>query len=91
VPGRRFIAAYGRQGRMTAAVAFDQAMWLEFYQHLIETAQPFPPQFSPFGQPAGQAVPVGVPAQEIRDLQATVMVTGHDPRERRAELLYHDH
>jgi NADPH-dependent 2,4-dienoyl-CoA reductase/sulfur reductase-like enzyme/ferredoxin len=92
VPDRRFIAAYGRQGRMTAAVAFDQAMWLEFYQQLIETAQPFPPDFTPFGQPAaGRPGPVGVPAQEIRDLQATVMVTGHDPGERRAELLYHDH
>jgi hypothetical protein len=34
---------------------------------------------------------VGVPAQEIRDLQATVVVTGHDPEERRAELLYHDY
>jgi len=90
VPERRFIAAFGRSGRITAAVAFDQAMWLEFYQHLIETAQPFPPAFTAFGQPAGRPVPVTVPAQEIRDLQATVMVTGHDPGERRAELLYHD-
>ncbi|HEY6787208.1 MAG TPA: FAD-dependent oxidoreductase [Trebonia sp.] len=91
VPDRRFIAAYGREGRMTGAVAFDQAMWLEFYQHLIERAQPFPPEFTAFGQPAGQPVPVGMPAKEIRDLQATVVLTGHDPGERRAELLYHDH
>jgi NADPH-dependent 2,4-dienoyl-CoA reductase/sulfur reductase-like enzyme/ferredoxin len=91
VPDRRFIAVYGRDGRMTGAVAFDQAMWLEFYQHLIETAQPFPPEFTAFGQPAGQPVPVGMPAKEIRDLQATVVLTGHDPGERRAELLYHDH
>jgi NADPH-dependent 2,4-dienoyl-CoA reductase/sulfur reductase-like enzyme/ferredoxin len=91
VPDRRFVAAYGRHGRMTGAVAFDQAMWLEFYQHLIETAQPFPPEFTAFGRPAGQPVPVGMPAKEIRDLQATVVLTGHDPGERRAELLYHDH
>ena len=78
-------------GRMTGAVAFDQAMWLEFYQHLIETAQPFPPEFTAFGQPAGQPVPVGMTDKEIRDLQATVVLTGHDPGERRAELLYHDH
>ena len=88
----RFIAAYGRQGRMTAAVAFDQAMWLEFYQHLIETARPFPPEFQAFGEAVGrhQAVPMNVPVQ-ARDLQATVVVTGHDPGERHAELLYHDH
>jgi hypothetical protein len=31
-----------------------------------------------------------MPAQEVRDYQATVVVTGHDPSERRAELVYHD-
>jgi NADPH-dependent 2,4-dienoyl-CoA reductase/sulfur reductase-like enzyme/ferredoxin len=92
VSDRRFVAAYGHRGRITAAVAFDQAMWLEFYQKMIETAQPFPPEFPVVDQAAGrQPVPVGAPAPEIRDLQATVVVTGHDPRERRAELLYHDH
>jgi NADPH-dependent 2,4-dienoyl-CoA reductase/sulfur reductase-like enzyme len=90
VSERRFVAAYGYRGRMTAAVAFDQAMWLEFYQHLIESAAPFPPEFRAVDQPADrQPVPVGVPAQEIRDFQATVVVTGHDPSERRAELIYH--
>jgi hypothetical protein len=32
-----------------------------------------------------------MPAQQIRDQHATVTVTGHDPSERRAELVYHDH
>src|SRR5215469_6595235 len=91
VPGRRFVAAYGYRGRMTAAVTFDQAMWLEFYQKMIETAQPFPPEFRAVDQPAArQPVPVGMPAPEIRDHHATVTVTGHDPSERRAELVYHD-
>jgi NADPH-dependent 2,4-dienoyl-CoA reductase/sulfur reductase-like enzyme len=90
VPGRRFVAAYGYQGRMTAAVTFDQAMWLEFYQNMIERAQPFPPDFRAVDQPsARQPMPVGVPPQEIRD-HATVRVTGHDPSERSAELVYHD-
>jgi hypothetical protein len=54
------------------------------------TAQPFPPEFRAVDQPgARQPVPVGIPAQEIRD-QATARVTGHDPSERRAELVYHD-
>jgi len=90
VLGRRFVAAYGYRGRMTAAVTFDQAMWLEFYQNMIETAQPFPPEFRAVDQPAAQeAVPVGMPPREVRD-HATVRVTGHDPSERRAELVFHD-
>jgi NADPH-dependent 2,4-dienoyl-CoA reductase/sulfur reductase-like enzyme/ferredoxin len=90
VPGRRFVAAYGYRGQMTAAVTFDQAMWLEFYQNMIETAQPFPPEFRAVDQPAArQPVPVGLPARETRD-HATVRVTGHDPSERCAELVYHD-
>lgn len=92
VSERRFVAAYGYRGRMTAAVAFDQAMWLEFYQNMIESAAPFPPDFRAVDQPtARQPVPVGLPAQQVRDYQATVVVTGHDPSERRAELVYHDH
>jgi NADPH-dependent 2,4-dienoyl-CoA reductase/sulfur reductase-like enzyme len=89
VSERRFVAAYGYRGRMIAAVAFNQAMWLEFYQHQIEAAAPFPPSFRAVDQPAGrQPAPVGLPPPEIRDLHATVVVTGHDPSERRAELIY---
>jgi len=90
VSERRFVAAYGYRGRMTAAVGFNQAMWLEFYQHEIEAAAPFPPDFGAVDQQADrQPSPVGLPAPEIRDLHATVVVTGHDPSERRAELIYH--
>ena len=90
---RRFVAVYGRHGRITAAVAFDQAKWLEFYQQLIETAAPFPPEFTAFDQPAAAPGPCPWPCPLRRSAtsQATVVVTGHDPGERRAELLYHDH
>jgi len=92
LPERRFVAAYGYRGRMTAAVAFDQGMWLEFYQNMIETAGQFPPGFRVVDQPTyTQPVPVGLPAKEIRDFHASVVLTGHDPSERRAELVYHDH
>ena len=39
------MAAYGFRGRVTAAVAFNQAKWLDYYRALIETAAPFPPDF----------------------------------------------
>jgi NADPH-dependent 2,4-dienoyl-CoA reductase/sulfur reductase-like enzyme/ferredoxin len=86
---RRFVAAYGHRGRITAAVAFDQIKWLEFYARLIEAAAPFPPQFRTVDQPSDrQPVPAEMPDQTVRAPQATVVVTGHDPRERRAALVY---
>ncbi|GLX02737.1 FAD-dependent oxidoreductase [Microtetraspora sp. NBRC 16547] len=88
VAERRFVAVYGYRGRVTAAVTFDQAMWLEFYQRLIERAAPFPPDFDMVGRPAVmEPVPAEVP-QRIGVAQgATVVVTGHDPGERRATLV----
>jgi len=86
---RRFVAAYGYEGRVTAAVTFDQGMWLEHYRRLIEQAAPFPPRFSGVDRPDYmQPVPAGVPDHFEAGLQATVVVTGHDPAERRAELVY---
>ncbi|MGC9666507.1 FAD-dependent oxidoreductase [Planosporangium sp. 12N6] len=90
VAERRFVAAYGCQGRITAAVGFNQTKWLDAYQDLIEVAAPFPPGFRRVDQAAdGQPVPAQLPDRRIRDLHATVVVTGHDPSERRAELVYH--
>jgi NADPH-dependent 2,4-dienoyl-CoA reductase/sulfur reductase-like enzyme len=86
---RRFVAAYGRHGRITAAVTFGQGMWLEFYAGLIERAAPFPPRFGTVDQPpARQPVPVQIPKAQ-RD-QATVVLTGHEPGERHAVLVQAD-
>jgi NADPH-dependent 2,4-dienoyl-CoA reductase/sulfur reductase-like enzyme/ferredoxin len=91
VAERRFVAVYGYRGRITAAVTFDQAMWLEFYQELIERAAPFPPDFDMVGRPAEtRVVPAEVP-DRVSVLQgATVVVTGHNPDERRAVLVRRD-
>jgi hypothetical protein len=88
VPDRRFIAAYGRRGRLVGAVTFNQAKWLEFYQRQIERGAPFPPALHTVDQPADiRPVPAGFPAQPIPTQDATVVLTGHDPSERRATLL----
>jgi NADPH-dependent 2,4-dienoyl-CoA reductase/sulfur reductase-like enzyme len=85
---RRFIAVYGYRGRVTAAVAFNQAKWLEFYQGLIEQSAPFPPDFRGVDQPADSyPVPAEMPEPSIRTDQATVIVTGHNPGERRGQLV----
>jgi NADPH-dependent 2,4-dienoyl-CoA reductase/sulfur reductase-like enzyme/ferredoxin len=88
VADRRFIAAYGYKGRMVGAVTFNQAKWLEFYERLIERAAPFPPTFRTLDQPAQmRPTPAGFPQHPIPTQDATVVVTGHDPSERRATLL----
>ncbi|WP_329245863.1 FAD-dependent oxidoreductase [Actinoallomurus sp. NBC_01490] len=87
VAEHRFVAVYGHRGRVTAAVTFDQAMWLEHYQHLIERAAPFPPA-SHTADRREPMVPVRAEVPErIEATQVTVMVTGHDPAERRATLV----
>jgi NADPH-dependent 2,4-dienoyl-CoA reductase/sulfur reductase-like enzyme len=86
---RRFIAVYGCRGRITAAVGFDQAKWLEFYEGLIERAAPFPPDFRTVDQADGRRpLPAEIPDQPALVQQATVVVTGHNPSERRAQLVY---
>jgi NADPH-dependent 2,4-dienoyl-CoA reductase/sulfur reductase-like enzyme len=89
---RRFVAAYGYRGRVTGAVAFNQAKWLEYYQGLIERSAPFPPDFRGVDQPEEvRPVPAEIPATATFSDQATVVVTGHDPGERRAQLVRRTH
>ncbi|MFJ9773899.1 NAD(P)/FAD-dependent oxidoreductase [Kitasatospora sp. NPDC101157] len=89
VPDRRFVAAYGYRGRVTAAVSFNNAKWLDHYQALIETAAPFPPPYPAPDQPAdAKPVPVDFPGPTLLAQGATVVVTGHDPSERRVTAAY---
>lgn len=90
VAQRRFVAAYGYRGRLTAAVAFNQAKWLEFYEGLINRAAPFPPSFHTVDHPVdGHPVPAEMP--DRLTYQATVVVTGHTPSDRRATLVRRSH
>jgi NADPH-dependent 2,4-dienoyl-CoA reductase/sulfur reductase-like enzyme/ferredoxin len=90
---RRFVAAYGYRGRVTAAVGFEQGMWLQSYQRMIDAAESFPPAFPRAEEPGERnPVAVGMPDPSMRgEYDATVVVTGHEPSERRAELVYQDH
>jgi len=87
VPERQFVIAYGYRGRMTAAVSFDHGIWLNFYQKMIEAAQPFPPAFPAVDEPSyRQPLPAQIDHKE--SFHATVALTGHDPSERQAEIIY---
>jgi NADPH-dependent 2,4-dienoyl-CoA reductase/sulfur reductase-like enzyme/ferredoxin len=89
VSQRRFLAVYGSKGRIVAAVAFNQNKWLDFYESLIEQAAPFPPSFHHVDEPARrQPVPAGFRPMASPTQDATVVVTGHAPSERRATLMH---
>lgn len=49
-----FAAAYGRRGRIVAAVTFNKNRWLSFYQDLIEAAGPFLTHLQAADQPPAQ-------------------------------------
>lgn len=87
VAQHRFLAVYGYKGRVVAAVAFNQNKWLDFYEPLIEQAAAFPPGFDHVDAPDSQKpVPAGFQPMVSPTQDATVVVTGHDPSERRARL-----
>ncbi|MBW8090273.1 FAD-dependent oxidoreductase [Streptomyces hygroscopicus subsp. hygroscopicus] len=81
----RFTAAYGYQGRVIAAVTFDQAKWLEFYQRQIEQAALFPPPFTTVDRrPEGmRPVPAGFPDPSVPTHGPEVTVSGHSPTDQR--------
>jgi 3-phenylpropionate/trans-cinnamate dioxygenase ferredoxin reductase subunit len=84
---RRFAAAYGRRGRIVAAVTFNHAKWLEYYAAQIERSAPFPPPPPGFDHPADmKPVPAAFPDPRIPTGIPDVVLTGHDPTERGAEF-----
>ncbi|MEV7392134.1 MULTISPECIES: FAD-dependent oxidoreductase [unclassified Streptomyces] len=92
VSDHRFVAAYGYQGRVTAAVSFNNAKWLDHYRRLIETAAHFPPSCPTPDQPVdSKPVPVDFPGPLLLAQGATVVVTGHNPSERRVTAAYQHH
>ena len=89
VANRSFVAAYGREGRVVAAVFFDQAKWLDFYRSQIETAAPFPPDLTPVDGPTPDG-PVPAEFPDVHYHTPTVVLSGHDPDELRAQVLHDD-
>ena len=88
VEERRFVAAYGRRGRIVAAVTFNQGKWLEYYAGLIEQLGAVPAAAAGLG-PARrhEAGPGRVPGPgRSPTAMPEVVLTGHDPSERRAEF-----
>ncbi|MGW2748004.1 NAD(P)/FAD-dependent oxidoreductase [Streptomyces sp. NPDC001450] len=78
---RRFVGVYGYQGRVIAAVTFDSARWLEFYQRQIERGAPFPVEFPTVDRrPEGrQPVAADFPDPSLPTHGPTVTLSGYSP------------
>ena len=48
---RRFVAAYGLNGTIVAAVSFNAGRYLEYYERLIQEAAAFPPDLGQSTRP----------------------------------------
>jgi len=87
-----FVATYSKEGQLVAAVTCNQAKWLEHYQRLIEHAAPFPPTLPVADQSTRRApVPAAFPDPRVPTHEATVVLTGHDPNERRVQWIPRHH
>ncbi len=82
VEDRRFVAVYGRRGRIVAAVSFNGGKWLEYYAGLIEKSAAFPPPPPGWDQPVDrEPMPAEFPAPGVATAMPEVVLTGHDPSE----------
>ncbi|MFF4197897.1 NAD(P)/FAD-dependent oxidoreductase [Nonomuraea sp. NPDC001831] len=81
---RRLAVVYGYRGRVTAAVTVNMAKSLEYYQHLIETAAPFPPAPGAADRTLAAELPLpsDVPAPKGLSHGPLVALTGHLPDRR---------
>ncbi|MBV1854379.1 FAD-dependent oxidoreductase [Catellatospora tritici] len=89
VADRRFIAAYGYNGRVVGAVSFNLGRRLDYYAGLIEQAAPFPLGHE-LTNSSDDPSPVSAefPERAFPGYEATVVVTGQDPSERKATLVH---
>ena len=83
----RFVAAYGRKGRIVAAVTFNHGKWLDYYAAMIEQSAPFPPPPPGYDLPTN-AEPMPARFRDPREPTGLpdVVLTGHDPTSRGAEF-----
>ncbi|MEV7614297.1 FAD/NAD(P)-binding oxidoreductase [Streptomyces sp. NPDC089799] len=82
---RRFTGVYGYQGRIIAAVTFDNARWLPFYEKQIEQTAPFPPPFDTVDRRADgrHPMPADFPDPSVPTHGPTVTVSGYSPADKR--------
>ena len=81
-----FVAAYGRRGRVVAAVAFDGGKWLDNYAEMVAQGAPFPPPPGMDAPSGREAMPADFPRSSGHGLDAFITLSGHVPGEARPVL-----
>jgi hypothetical protein len=85
---RRFVAVYGKDGRVVAAVTFNHGRWIEFYLRLIERSARFPLDASIADAPSARApMPAAFPDRTSVTFEATAILTGYDANDRRVHWI----
>ena len=76
----RFAVAYGRKGRIVAAVTFNHGKWLDYYAAMIERSAPFPPPPPAYDAPKDMQ-PMSARFPDPREPTGIpdVVLTGHEP------------
>lgn len=85
----RFVAVYGYRGRVIAAVSFDGAKWLGFYEQQIASGAPFPPEYRSVDRRSETLQPIesAFPDPHLPTHGPTITLTGHSPSERRVTFV----
>jgi NADPH-dependent 2,4-dienoyl-CoA reductase/sulfur reductase-like enzyme len=85
---QRFVAVYGKAGRVVAAVTFNHGRWLEYYLRLIERAAPFPPGAAiADATERAEPMPAAFPDRTSVSYEATAILTGYDANDRRVHWI----
>jgi Uncharacterized NAD(FAD)-dependent dehydrogenases len=80
VTERRFVAVYGKKGRVVAAVAVNMPRALEFYASLVESRAAFPPVLHTANGPVVlNVIPAGFPAYGQPTHSEVAAATGPGP------------
>jgi NADPH-dependent 2,4-dienoyl-CoA reductase/sulfur reductase-like enzyme len=88
VKDRSFVAAYGLQDRLVAAVMFDQAKWMDFYRREIESAARLPEDLRAEDSPTPDGpVPAKFPHPSVAYNTPTVVLSGHAPQGAHASVI----
>ena len=82
------MVAYGKKGRLCAALTVNSAKWLELYEAEIARQAPFPPDLEGIDRPVKtEILAADFPPPSSPASSPYIMLTGHDVSEMRAEMV----
>ena len=85
---RRFVVAYGKKGRICAALTVNSAKWLELYEAEIARRAPFPPDLEGIDRPVKTAIlAADFPPASSAASSPYIMLTGNSVSEAQAEMV----